>query len=554
MEPVRLDNVHVAPEDLFQVEYESAREERGMPRADFDEKIHVAVLAGVAASHRAEHLDVRDPVPGRRGENRLTTRRDDLRNSHPILRLDADAAGAVSHKHEDMVTYPPSRHGRDRGVSMELPNRWPRHVRSAVVHAVSMASVAFTAAQARAANHFNVRTRLQATNDRLLRQVALLIEELRIKDARMERVRAQRRPHYPAIERLAILELRAARGWSQAETARRLLVTPLTVASWTKRLDDEGPDALVQVPEPVNRFPELVSYLVRRLRALCPRMGSRRIARVLARAGLHLGATTVRRILKPAPKTKRVSRRPSKPRIVKATRPNHVWHLDLTVVPTIGGFWISWLPLSLPQRWPFCWWVAVVVDHFPRRAMGTAHFKKEPTAREVTSFLGRLCRKIGRSPGHLITDHGPQFTAESFTAWCRRRGIQQRFGAIGKYGSLAVIERYIRSMKNECTRLLPIVPLAQAAFSRELDHYIAWYNAERPHSRFGAHTPDEIYHGSFPACRRPRFETRERWPRRSTCAQPHALVRGRPGAVVELIVEHRDGRKHLPVASLRRVA
>jgi transcriptional regulator with XRE-family HTH domain len=211
-----------------------------------------------------------------------------------------------------------------------------------------MAHVAFTATQARAENHFDAGTRLQATNNRLQRQVALLLEELRIKDARMERLSAQRRPHYPAIERLAILELRAARGWSQAETARRLLVTPLTVASWTQRLDDEGPDTLVQVRVPVNRFPELVGYLVRRLRALCPRMGSRRIARVFARAGLHLGATTIRRKLKPAPKPNPKSKRPSKPRAVTATSPNHVWHLDLTTVPTIGGFWISWWPFAIP--------------------------------------------------------------------------------------------------------------------------------------------------------------------------------------------------------------
>jgi hypothetical protein len=46
-------------------------------------------------------------------------------------------------------------------------------------------------------------------------------------------------------------------------------------------------------------------------------------------------------------------------------------------------------PLSLPQRWPFCWWVAVVVDHFARRAMETVHVKKEPTTREITSFLER---------------------------------------------------------------------------------------------------------------------------------------------------------------------
>jgi len=26
----------------------------------------------------------------------------------------------------------------------------------------------------------------------------------------------------------------------------------------------------------------------------------------------------------------------------------------------------------LPQRWPFCWWVGVIVDHFSRRIMGVA--------------------------------------------------------------------------------------------------------------------------------------------------------------------------------------
>ena len=92
-------------------------------------------------------------------------------------------------------------------------------------------------------NHFDARIWLQAGNDRLRREASLNNEEIRIKDARMESVPARRPPHYPPIERLAILELCAARGWSQAQTARRLLVTPLTIASWTRRLDDEGPDA-----------------------------------------------------------------------------------------------------------------------------------------------------------------------------------------------------------------------------------------------------------------------------------------------------------------------
>ena len=158
----------------------------------------------------------------------------------------------------------------------------------------------------------------------------------------MERIPPQRRPHYPPVERLAILELRAARGWSLAQTARHVLVTPLTVASWNRRLDEEGPDALVQIREPVNRFPDFVGYLVRRLKALCPSMGTRRIARVLARAGLHLGATTVRRMLRPSPKRASSPTAKGIPRVVTARHPNHVWHLDLTTVPTSGGFWTSW--------------------------------------------------------------------------------------------------------------------------------------------------------------------------------------------------------------------
>ena len=237
--------------------------------------------------------------------------------SYPDLGPGAGPSGA------DMLATP-------KRVGMLLPKGWPRRVRSAVVHAISMSNVVFTVTRSHAENHFNARVRIQAANDRLRRDVALLKEELRIKDARMDRIPPQRRPHYPPMERLAILELRAARGWSLAQTARRLLVTPLTVTSWTKRLNDEGPDALVQLREPVNRFPEFVRYLVRRLKVHSPSMGSQRIARLLARAGLHLGATTVRRILRPAPKRTPAAIRRSIPRVVTAKRPDHVWHADLS--------------------------------------------------------------------------------------------------------------------------------------------------------------------------------------------------------------------------------
>ena len=49
----------------------------------------------------------------------------------------------------------------------------------------------------RAANNWNARIRLKQENDRLRQEVALLIEEMRIKDARMLQVTAQRMGHVP---------------------------------------------------------------------------------------------------------------------------------------------------------------------------------------------------------------------------------------------------------------------------------------------------------------------------------------------------------------------
>jgi len=86
----------------------------------------------------------------------------------------------------------------------------------------------------------NARVRLAAENDRLHEACALLREELRIKDTRVAQIAPQRRPHYGPHERMAILELRAARGWSLKQTADTFLVTPATIAAWVKRIDDQG--------------------------------------------------------------------------------------------------------------------------------------------------------------------------------------------------------------------------------------------------------------------------------------------------------------------------
>ncbi|TMD03286.1 MAG: hypothetical protein E6J01_16825, partial [Chloroflexi bacterium] len=189
------------------------------------------------------------------------------------------------------------------------------------MYAISLSNFALTTAFGWAAQSLNPRLRLRAEMERLQNEISLLREEIRIKDARMQQIEAQKRPHYPPTARLAILELRAARNWSLAQTARTFLVTPLTVASWMARLDEDGPEALVRLPEPVNRFPDFVGYLVRRLKILCPTLGKVKIAQILARAGLHLGPTTVRRMLRETRPPNPCPTLQAAPRTVSARKP-----------------------------------------------------------------------------------------------------------------------------------------------------------------------------------------------------------------------------------------
>ncbi|RPI61084.1 MAG: transposase, partial [Planctomycetaceae bacterium] len=373
--------------------------------------------------------------------------------------------------------------------SPSLPKGWPVCVKSSVLTVIALAHYAITYARGWAANSLNARVRQAAEIDQLRSEIAMLHEELRIKDARMAAIMPHRRPHYAPQHRMAILELKAARGWSLAQAAGAFILEPATLLAWLARIDESGPTALVQLSQPVNKFPDFVRYIIQRLKAVCPTMGKVKIAQTLARAGLHLGATTVGRMLKcelvRPPDTNLSSTDGGKPsRIVTAKRPNHVWHVDLTVVPTGGGFWTTWLPFSLPQRWPFCWWTACVIDHFSRRVMGIAVYNKQPDGRQVREFLAKTIRQNKASPKYIICDKGVQFWSSGFKRWCRRRKIKPRFGAVGQHGSIAVIERFIRTMKDECFRRL-VVPLGRKEFMAHTNSYVDWYNCHRPHTAVG---------------------------------------------------------------------
>jgi len=78
----------------------------------------------------------------------------------------------------------------------------------------------------------------------------------------MAQLLPHRRPYYPPVERMAILQIGAARAWSLEQTAKAFFVTGATIASWLKRIDEKGVDTLVKLAEPVNRFPDFVRCVV----------------------------------------------------------------------------------------------------------------------------------------------------------------------------------------------------------------------------------------------------------------------------------------------------
>jgi hypothetical protein len=140
----------------------------------------------------------------------------------------------------------------DEAESLRLPRNWHTLVRSAVLQVIGIVRIAMlTGREALIKNGDAPDARIH----QLESEVAMLREELRIISARMRRVPSNRRPQYTGLERMAILQLRAMRGWNKSETSRHFLVSDDTIRDWLRRVDD---DALVQTPAPVNRFPDVV--------------------------------------------------------------------------------------------------------------------------------------------------------------------------------------------------------------------------------------------------------------------------------------------------------
>jgi hypothetical protein len=131
-------------------------------------------------------------------------------------------------------------------VEIPLPESWPKHVKASILHTVSLV---FTATCGWAAKRTDKLIRLRAELEKARSEFALLREEISIKDVRFKRVPSPRRPYYRPFERMRIVKIKAARGWSTRQTAAAFLLNEQTISSWLRRVDEEGECSLIRIPE-----------------------------------------------------------------------------------------------------------------------------------------------------------------------------------------------------------------------------------------------------------------------------------------------------------------
>jgi putative transposase len=233
------------------------------------------------------------------------------------------------------------------------------------------------------------------------------------------------------------------------------------------------------------RLDEVLAERIQRLIERHPTFGYRRLWAVLRSTyGIGVNRKAVYRVLRlkgwfvhqrvvtPRP---RVQGRRS-----RAQRSNERWAMDVTHVPCGADGWGH---------------LTAVIDCHDRE-ITDFEFSLRGRAKEAERALEEAClarfgtlRPDGSTPV-VRSDNGLIFQSRRFRAACRDYRLRQEFITPYTPEQNGIIERFFRSLKEECVWQHNFENFSEARSA--ITQWIQWYNAERPHQALGYRSPRQF--------------------------------------------------------------
>lgn len=218
--------------------------------------------------------------------------------------------------------------------------------------------------------------------------------------------------------------------------------------------------------------------------------GSPRIAVALRRQGHRCGKNRVARLMRQQHIQARQKRRfvprttqsdhdqPIAPnwlaKVPTPDRPNQVWVVDITFIPTADG-WI---------------YLAVILDACSRKVVGWAMGTSLETSL-VTEALNQAQRERRPAPGLLHhSDRGIQYASSAYRTLLAIFKITPSMSRAANPYDNAMAESFMATLKTECFDEVPI-SFAHARL-KVFDYIETFYNPKRLHSALGYQSPVEF--------------------------------------------------------------
>lgn len=214
--------------------------------------------------------------------------------------------------------------------------------------------------------------------------------------------------------------------------------------------------------------------------------GHRKVRARLRPCGIYVGKQRVlrlmreHRLLAPTRRRREHGDRAHAGTII-TERPDELWGTDAT------KFW------TRQEGW--CWFFGAI-DHCVEDIVGWHVAKRgdrwaalEPIRQGVRRIHGQYVPQIALGLG-LRMDWGPQYTAHQFLGELRWLGIRPSPSYVGEPECNGIMERWIRTLKEECLYLHDFQTLEEAR--QVIGEFIERYNQEWLLERHGHRTPTDV--------------------------------------------------------------